>query len=172
LTINKTSVVHLHRFNRALFFFMLFKIIVYLFTRVFCCIINKKKNTMSVKFTVLPKKNPQDVLAPEKFYARTIGTGETDMDRLAELISYQCTVTKSDCYAVLYALEHNVIEELKEGKIVKLGALGSYQVSCSSEGKNLASQVTSNSIKKAKIIFRPGVKFREFLKIVSFVKSS
>lgn len=47
---------------------------------------------MSVKLKVLPRKNPQDFLAPEKFYAAAIADGETDLERLAELISYQCTV--------------------------------------------------------------------------------
>jgi hypothetical protein len=61
-------------------------------------------------------------LAPEKFYAAAIADGDVDLDRLAELIPYQCTVTETDCYAVLLALEHNIIGELGQGRIVKLGS--------------------------------------------------
>ena len=93
---------------------------------------------MSVKYKVLPRKNPQDLLAPEKFYAAAIADGETDLDKLAEQISYQCTVTESDCYAVLLSLERNIISELEQGRIVKLGRLGNFQIGVSSQGKDTA----------------------------------
>ena len=38
---------------------------------------------MSVKYKVLPRKNPQDLFAPEKFYDAAIADGETDLDKLA-----------------------------------------------------------------------------------------
>jgi hypothetical protein len=77
---------------------------------------------MSVKYKVLPRKNPQDVAAPEKFYAAAISNGETDMEALAEMIAYQGTLTDTDCFAVLRSLEHNIIKELGQGRIVKLGS--------------------------------------------------
>ena len=127
---------------------------------------------MSVKFKVLPRKNPQDILAPEKFYAAAIADGETDLEKLAELISYQCTVTEADCYAVLMSLEHNIIGELNEGRIVKLGRLGNFQVSISSEGKATADEVTSTAISKNRILFRPGKKLRNLLSIITYKKAS
>ena len=36
---------------------------------------------MSVKYKVLPRKNPQDLLAPEKFYAAALADGTVDFDR-------------------------------------------------------------------------------------------
>lgn len=126
---------------------------------------------MSVKFKVLPRKNPQDILAPEKFYAAAIADGETDLEKLAELISYQCTVTEADCYAVLMSLEHNIIGELNEGRIVKLGRLGNFQVSISSEGKATADEVTSTAISKNRILFRPGKKLRNLLSIITYKKA-
>jgi predicted histone-like DNA-binding protein len=127
---------------------------------------------MSVKYKVLPRKNPQDLLAPEKFYAAAIADGETDLDKLAELISYQCTVTAADCYAVLMSLEYNIISELNEGRIVKLGRLGNFQVGISSEGKDVAAEVTASAIKKNRILFRPGKKLRNLLSTISYRKSS
>jgi len=76
---------------------------------------------MSVKFKVVSKKNPQDLVAPVKFYASAVGFGKTNLDKLAKMISIQCTVTEADCYAVLVSLETNIISELEEGRIVKLG---------------------------------------------------
>lgn len=125
---------------------------------------------MAIKYKVLPRKNPQDLLAPEKFYASAIADGEVDLDRLAELISYQCTVTETDCYAVLKALEHNIIGELGQGRIVKLGWLGNFQVGISSEGKAVAEEVSSMAVTKKRILFRPGKKLRSMLNEISFKK--
>jgi len=126
---------------------------------------------MAIKFKVLPRKNPQDVLAPEKFYAAAVADGNVDLDRLAELISYQCTVTETDCYAVLMALEHNIIGELKQGRIVKLGRLGNFQVGISSTGSDTAAEVSATDIRKSRILFRPGKKMRTMLDGVSFKKA-
>ena len=126
---------------------------------------------MSIKFKVLPRKNPQDILAPEKFYAAAIADGNVDLDRLAELISYQCTVTASDCYAVLMALEHNIVGELSQGRIVQLGRLGNFQVGISSEGKDVATDVSASAITKSRILFRPGKKMRMMLNEISFRKA-
>jgi predicted histone-like DNA-binding protein len=126
---------------------------------------------MSVKYQVLPRKNPQDINAPEKFYAAAVADGDVNLDKLAELISYQCTVTESDCYAVLLSLEHNIISELGEGRIVKLGRLGNFQVGVSSEGKDTASEVTASAITKSRILFRPGKRLRSMLESVSFRKA-
>ena len=77
---------------------------------------------MAIRFKTLPRRNPQDREAPQKFYAASIGNGETDMEALAEMIAYQSTLTDTDCYAVLRSLEHNIINELRQGRIVKLGS--------------------------------------------------
>jgi predicted histone-like DNA-binding protein len=126
---------------------------------------------MAVKYKVLPRKNPQDVMAPEKFYAAAIADGDVDLDRLAELISYQSTLTASDCYAVLLSLEHNIIGELEQGRIVKLGRLGNFQVGLSSDGKVSASEVSAADITKSRILFRPGKKMRNMLKTLSYRKA-
>lgn len=112
------------------------------------------------------------MVAPEKFYAAAIANGETNLDKLAELISYQCTVTEADCYAVLMSLEHNIVSELKEGRIVKLGRLGNFQVGLSSEGLATAEEVSSSAITKRRILFRPGKKLRSLLNELSFQKGS
>lgn len=125
---------------------------------------------MAIKYKVLPRKNPRDLMAPEKFYAAAIADGDVDLDRLSELVSYQCTVTAADCYAVLLSLEYNIISELGQGRIVKLGRLGNFQVGISSDGKETAAEVSSTVITKNRILFRPGKKMRSMLNDVSYKK--
>lgn len=126
---------------------------------------------MAIKFKILPRKNPQDLSAPEKFYATAIADGTVDLDRLASLISYQSTLTEIDCYAVLLALEHNIIDELSQGRIVQLGRLGNFQVGLSSAGSDTAEEVSATAIRNTRILFRPGKKLRAMLSDVSFKKA-
>lgn len=127
---------------------------------------------MAIKFKTQSRKNPQDMTAPEKFYAAAISNGETDMEALAEMIAYQSTLTDTDCYAVLRSLEHNIINELKQGRIVKLGSLGNFQVSISSGGKVTADEVTATDVTKSRILFRPGKKLRNLLGNLNYLKAS
>lgn len=126
---------------------------------------------MSIKFKVLQRKNPQDLLAPEKYYAAAIGDGEIDLDALAEKIAYQCTLTEVDCHAVLLSLVHNVSQELNEGRIVRLGKLGTFQVGISAMGKDTPEEVSASTIVKSRILFRPGKKLRSVLTDLSFRKA-
>ena len=127
---------------------------------------------MAIKFKVLPRKNPQDMTAPEKFYAAAIGDGEIDLDRLAEKIAYQCTLPEVDCHAVLLSLVHNISQELNDGRIVRLGKLGTFQVGISSEGMVTEEEVNSSVITKTRILFRPGRKLQKVLSDLSFRKAS
>ena len=121
-----------------------------------------------VSIKPMERRNPQDEAAVNKFYAKAISTGLIDFERLAYLVSNQCTVRESDCYAVLRALEHNIIDELKQGKVVQLGGLGNLQVGVKSNGETLAEEVSANSVKKAHMNFRPGAKLRDMLGIMKY----
>jgi len=124
-----------------------------------------------IKFKTIEKVNPQNVTAPKKHYAKVVTEGSTDLEQLAEIVATQCTVSPADCYAVLIALESNIVRELKNGRIVHLGKLGSYRVSVSSNGETTSDEVNRNSIKKAKVLFRPGLGFREMLKNLNYKKT-
>jgi predicted histone-like DNA-binding protein len=126
---------------------------------------------MSVKFKSVQRINPQDVTAQKKFYARTIANGATDLDELSKLVASQCTVNRADCYAVLLALEANVIRELENGRIVRLGELGSYQLGVSAQGMLTDEEVNATTIKKARINFRPGAGLKAMLKTLVYKKA-
>ncbi|UMB60806.1 DNA-binding protein [Lutibacter sp. A80] len=116
----------------------------------------------------MERRNPQDVNADNKFYAKAISQGVIDFERLAYLVSNQCTVRESDCYAVLRALEHNIMDELKQGKVVQLGSIGNLQVGVSSRGETTPEEVSANSVKKAHINFRPGSNLRDMLDVMKY----
>jgi predicted histone-like DNA-binding protein len=127
-----------------------------------------------VKITPISKSNPQDTTAVNKFYAQAVATGKTDLERLAYLVSNQSTVREGDCYAVILSLVHNIIDELKQGRIVKLDKLGSFQIGVSSEGVATIEEVGSNLVKDVRVNFRPDQRLKNGINMttVSFTKGS
>jgi predicted histone-like DNA-binding protein len=126
---------------------------------------------MAVKIKAVKRVNPQDVDAPQKYYAKAVKTGSTNLKRLAKLVSMQCTVSRADCLAVLAALEDNIIMELEDGKIVHLGDLGTFQLGVHSEARENADEVGSGAVKKAKLNFRPGNDLKFMMNNLSFSKN-
>jgi predicted histone-like DNA-binding protein len=125
-----------------------------------------------IQLKSLQRVNPRDVEAPKKFYVQAVGAGKTDLDRLAYLISNQSTVRKPDCYAVLEALLHNMMDELREGRIIELGNIGNFQIGVSSDAVDTEEEVTSSLVRKAKISFRPAKALRDLLQTVNYKKVS
>lgn len=124
-----------------------------------------------IKFKSVQRGNPSDPTAQKKYYATVISDGSTELKELAEMVALQTTVSPTDCYAVLMALEGNVIRELRKGKIVRLGELGSYRLSVNAEGRETPEDVDADAVKKTRIIFRPGEGMSDMLKSLKFKKT-
>lgn len=127
-----------------------------------------------VKITPISKSNPQDRLAENKYYAQVVSFGKTDLERLAYLVSNQSTVREGDCYAVILSLLHNIVDELKQGKIVKLDKLGSFQIGINSDAVDTAEEVSVNVVNNVRIKFRPDKRMKNSLNIktIDFTMSS
>lgn len=110
----------------------------------------------AVTYSVVPRKNPKDKMAPAKFYAQAQARGEMNIREMADRIQRACTVTRADIMAVLVALSEVVADGLQDRQIVRLGDLGSLQIGLSSAGAETEDEYTSALIRKARINFRPG----------------
>jgi predicted histone-like DNA-binding protein len=121
-----------------------------------------------VSVKMIPRKNPQDEQAPERYYVQAVANGFVDLERLAYLISNQSTVREPDCLAVLSALQHNMLDELAQGKVVQLGTLGNFQVGVRSTGSETQEEVSVTNVRSAHINYRPGKRVRKALKTMDY----
>jgi len=125
---------------------------------------------MSVTYKVIQRKNPQDLAATPKYYAIVVRGKDVDLDQLSALISDGSTVRQNDVYAVLIGLVNVIIAQLQDGNVVRLGKLGSLAISISSAGEDLEEDVSSTSIRRARINYRPQKELQDMLKILKFQK--
>ena len=123
-----------------------------------------------VTYSVSPRINPRDKDASPKYYGHVQANGEVNIREMAERIQQTCTVHKSDVFAVLVALEDTITDALKNGEIVRLGDLGTFQIGISSKGALTEEDYDESLIKKARINFRPGLALANILGNLSYKK--
>ena len=112
-----------------------------------------------IKFVIKRKKNPQKKTVT-KYYAQAAPATPITLEEIVELIEKRCTVASPDIKAVLDALEFELIHALQNGYSVRLGDVGSFHITISSNGA-----ATEEDAKKA------GAKLIKKV-MVQFVKSA
>ena len=126
---------------------------------------------MAIKFKITSRGEPGVVGGGQKkFYASPVSNGDGDLDALTKAIEKTSTVSGADIRAVLYAMVETMDDMLAEGKIVRLGELGSLRVSFSSNGHETEKEVSAKSIKSSKVIFSPGPKTKTMMKTLVYKK--
>lgn len=126
---------------------------------------------MPVKYNVVERKNLLKKEAAPKFYASAKADGEVTLKAISKEISGgSTTVSDTDVLAVLNDLTKILTKHLAEGRIVKLGDFGNFQITLTSEGAETAEKFNASLIKGNKIQFRPGADLREMLKAVKYEK--
>ncbi|MDD1538138.1 HU family DNA-binding protein [Riemerella anatipestifer] len=127
---------------------------------------------MSIKYKTIQKAQPGVAGGGDKkFYASPVYQGEKTLEGLTKDIEKISTVSGADIRAVLYALVDVMQTSLSEGRIVRLGELGSMRVSLSSEGKAKEEEVTSAAIRNTKVLFTQGSDLKKMLQTLKFEKA-
>jgi len=125
---------------------------------------------MTVKYSVVPKKDPRDLEAPPKYYPTVVSTGRSDLRAIANRIALMSTVTSVDTLAVLEAFLIVIPKELASGNIVELGEFGSFRLTVQASGEDRPEDVGRRNIKETKVRFKPGKLFKQILKGLEFRK--
>jgi predicted histone-like DNA-binding protein len=128
---------------------------------------------MSIQIKVIERGQPGvQGGGVKKYYAKPVHGREISLDGLTKGIEKTSTVSGADIRAVLYAMVEEAVAGLSEGRIIRLGDLGSLRITISSEGRNTPEEVTATAVKKAGVIFTPGKKLQEMLKAAKYTKVS
>jgi predicted histone-like DNA-binding protein len=118
---------------------------------------------MSILIKPVERKNPQNREAAPKFYPTVASRGTIDIDGLTNQISMISSLSRGDVYSVILSLLDIVPKELLDGKLVKLGKLGSLSLNLDAEGVDSADKVTADKVKSVHIVFRPSQELKDDL---------
>lgn len=125
---------------------------------------------MAILIKAVGKSNPLLPNEPLHYYPRAIQSGVVDLEVLTEVISTSTTLTETDCHAVIISLVNVVSKALEDGNIVRLGQLGTFQISVKGTASKTPEEVNAKNVASASIIFRPGTRFKKMLRNLTFVK--
>lgn len=103
-----------------------------------------------------------------KYVARAVSDGEVGLAELTERIEKICTVHGADILAVVYSLVDVAKDMMSDGKIVRIEGLGSLRISVSSKVEDSEEEVNAKSVKDAKVILTPDLKFKDMLKMLHY----
>lgn len=121
-----------------------------------------------IKLTKIQRPNPKDVSAERKFYVSTKSAGEISLEEMSENISDRCTLTETDVLAAISALQREMIKNLMDGRIVRFGTFGSFQLSLSSSGVDTVDEASQQQVKGVRVRFRPGTRIQENLRNLKY----
>lgn len=125
---------------------------------------------MSLKYQVKKRTFGFDKTKTEKFVAQNVITNTLEFKSLCEEITKVGLVPSGVVKFVLDALIDTLNMNLNKGISVQLGDFGCFRPGLNCESQNTAKEVDSDTIRRVKIIFTPGYKFREMLNKVSIQK--
>ena len=126
-----------------------------------------------LKYNVLARKSPIDNSV--KFYAQVTSPTPVKCQQLATAISEKCTVTIHDVKAVLSALEEEIANNIRNGASVRLGDLGTFRATISSEGAESRDAFAAKNIRRVNVRFMASPNMRHKLSVLNpdmqFMKS-
>jgi predicted histone-like DNA-binding protein len=121
-----------------------------------------------MKFRVVKKRNPLYPAEPYKQYANAVNAGRLGIKDFAKEIAGRSSLTRGDIENVLTNFIDELPTFLKLGLSVKLGEFGTLRLTLVSEGVEDGRQFTADNIKGTKVVFTPGVEFKNSLRDIKF----
>lgn len=118
-----------------------------------------------ITYKVVEKKKPgtEDF----KYYGQIDKVKPMGIRELCKKVAHATTATPSDVKAVIDAMEYEIIEAIKDGKSVRLGTLGSFRPTLSSEGATTADAWSPSMAKSVNVRFTQGSEMKKALRLGS-----
>lgn len=125
---------------------------------------------MPIKYTVIPRKNIQNMTDPPQYYPSLQSSGRLTLRQLAQRMAEISTLSTIDTMAAIEAFLQVVPQELADGNIVDLGDFGSFWLRTKTTGTAEQADVAKEQILDLKPLFRPGKEFKKVLDNAEFKK--
>lgn len=124
---------------------------------------------MSIFLKPVQRHNPADKDAPMKWYPVQYTTKLVDETEVAELIADETTLNPMEAQMAIRQLRKVVQRLLLDGKSVKLGNWGTFNVTLSTEGADTKDALTARNVKTVNINFQPGTELKAAMQRADFV---
>lgn len=119
---------------------------------------------MPIPYTILERKNNLSQNQHTHYFLKIIQHNVVDIDRLSKEIEKETSLSESDVYAVLIALQSKIMQHLENGNVVNLENLGKFSIAAKTIAHQNKADVSIKDIQKFQINFMPSAKLKHWLK--------
>lgn len=124
---------------------------------------------MSIFLKPVQRRNPLKPEEAMKWYPVQNTVKMVDESEVAELIADETTLNPMEAQMAIRQLRKIVQRLLLDGKSVKLGNWGSFNVSLNTEGSATKDELTARNVKSVNINFQPGDELKAAMQKADFV---
>lgn len=111
-------------------------------------------------YSVAMLGNPNNAEEPKKAYAYLQSRSQFGIDEIADhMVSHGCNYDRADIVAIIMKLVSCTRELLSDGYRIQLGDLGSFHLTCNSEGAESLRAFSRSNIKSINVRFKPSGRF-------------
>ena len=102
------------------------------------------------------------------YYAQGLSNGDVSFDELCESIAEESALSSADVKGCLDRMTRLLTANLREGRNVQLGDLGSFRLSIASSGAADEDSFSTALMKKPRVIFTPGKRLQDMREDVQY----
>lgn len=124
---------------------------------------------MSIFLKPVQRRNPLKPEEAMKWYPVQNTVKMVDESEVAELIADETTLNPMEAQMAIRQLRKIVQRLLLDGKSVKLGNWGSFNISLNTEGAATKDELTARNVKSVNINFQPGNELKAAMQKADFV---
>jgi len=118
---------------------------------------------MALNYEVVERANPLIPDKSKRFYAQAKSSGEISIKKLSKEVAQQAGLNNPEVLAVINGLSKTLIRHLADGKVIRFGSFGAFQITLNGSGAVSGEQFDKSLIKGSKVTFRPGVEMKQVL---------
>lgn len=119
---------------------------------------------MGLKYVVTKQVFGFDPMRSEKFVPKQVITGQVTFNKLCTQVGQICGAHRGTVQLVIAGLVDALINNLDDGKSVKLGEFGIFRPSINAKASDTETEADATKIYKRKIIFTPGTALKQAIK--------
>ncbi len=124
---------------------------------------------MSIFLKPVQRINPSDPDAGKKWYPVQVTTKLVDETEVATLVAEGTTLNPMEALMAIRRLRNVVQRMLLDGKSVRLGDWGSFNITLSTKGEEGKEDLTVRNVKSVNINFQPGADLRLAMQKADFI---
>ena len=123
-----------------------------------------------IPYDLILRPDPRDPTQPKKYYASTHNIKIDNYRSLVADIADRSIISQPDVMAVLEGLFLIMHRYLEQGRVIRLGDLGSFKVTLQSQGVEKEEDAGPHMVKRARVRFTEGKVLKKAMRNVEYKK--